>query len=189
VAVSLRIDSTQNVIDQVLARELELGVVGAERPHRSLEYEPFLADEIVLAVPAGHAFAGRTLALDELRDAPLILQQEGSGVRALVERELRGAGLRLRDLDVVAELGLQESATTAVEEGLGVTFTSRAAVASEVASGALALARVEGLTLRRDYVLVRAAAREPSRLVEAFLAWSRAELGGGVTPAVGQSPA
>ena len=54
-----RIDATQDVIDRVLARELELGVVGAERPHRSLEYEPFAADEIVLAVPAGHPFAGR----------------------------------------------------------------------------------------------------------------------------------
>ena len=60
------IDATQNVIDRVLARELELGVVGAERPHRSLEYEPFLADEVVLAVPAEHAFAGRTITLDEL---------------------------------------------------------------------------------------------------------------------------
>jgi DNA-binding transcriptional LysR family regulator len=33
---ALRIDATQDVIDRVLARELELGVVGAERPHRSL---------------------------------------------------------------------------------------------------------------------------------------------------------
>ena len=34
-----------------------------------------------------------------------------------MERELRAAGVRLRELDVVAELGLQESAKTAVEEG------------------------------------------------------------------------
>ncbi len=176
VAVALRIDSTQNVIDRVLARELELGVVGAERPHRSLEYEPFLEDEVVLAVPAKHAFAGRTITLDELRSAPMIWQQEGSGVRALMERELRAAGVRLRELDIVAELGLQESAKTAVEEGLGVTFTSRASIATEVALGVLGEARVEGLRVRRDYVLVRPAAREPSRLAETFLTFCRTEL-------------
>ena len=122
---ALRIDATQDVIDRVLAREIELGVVGAERPHRSLEYEPFAADEIVLAVPAGHAFAGRDdVTIDELRTVPIVVQQEGSGVRALTERELRHHGVRLRDLDIVAELGLQESAVTAVAEGLGVTFTS-----------------------------------------------------------------
>src|SRR3954470_17876154 len=116
VSVALRIDSTQTVIDLVLARELELGVVGAEKPHRRLEHEPFIADEVVLAVPPGHPFAGREISVDELRAAPMILQQEGSGIRALMERELREAGVRQRDLDVVAELGLQDSANTAVAE-------------------------------------------------------------------------
>jgi DNA-binding transcriptional LysR family regulator len=174
VRVELLIDSTQTVTDRVLNRELELGVVGAERPHRSLEYEPWLHDDVVLAVPAGHPFAGRSITLEELRTAPLILQQEGSGVRAVIERELRGAGLRLRDLDVIAELGLQESSTTAVEEGFGVTFTSRAAIRKEVALGLLAEARVQGIRPTRRYVLVRAAAREPSRLTEAFLSFLRA---------------
>jgi DNA-binding transcriptional LysR family regulator len=176
VSVALRIDSTQTVIDLVLARELELAVVGAERPHRSLEYAPFLADEIVLAVPAGHPFAGREISLDELRATPMILQQEGSGVRALMERELRAAGVRQRDLDVVAELGLQESAKTAVEEGLGVTFTSRASIRSEVALGILAEARVQGIRASRNYLLVRPTAREPSRLAEAFLRFAAAQL-------------
>ena len=44
---------------RVAERELELGVVGALRRHRSLEFEPLAHDEIVLAVPPGHAFAGR----------------------------------------------------------------------------------------------------------------------------------
>jgi DNA-binding transcriptional LysR family regulator len=176
VAVSLHIDSTQTVIDRVLGRELELGVVGAERRHRSLEYEPFLADEIVLAVPPRHPFAGRTIGIDELRSAPLILQQEGSGIRALMERELRRVGIRPRDLDVIAELGLQESSRTAVEQGLGVTFTSRASMASELALGILAEARVEGVRASRNYMLVRPVTREPSRLTETFLRYCRAEL-------------
>jgi DNA-binding transcriptional LysR family regulator len=93
-----------------------------------------------------------------------------------MERELRAAGVRLKDLDIVAELGLQESAKTAVEEGLGVTFTSRASIQKEVALGVLGEARVEGMRVRRDYVLVRPAAREPSRLAETFLAFCRGEL-------------
>jgi hypothetical protein len=34
-------------------------------------------------------------------------------------------------------------------------------------------ARVTGLSLRRDYVVVRQAAREPSRLAAAFVAYCR----------------
>ena len=81
--------------------------------------------------------------------------------------------MRPRDLNVVAELGLQESSQTAVEEGLGATFTSLAAIERELELGRLEMARVTGLSLRRDYVVVRQAAREPSRLAAAFVAFCR----------------
>ena len=49
-------------------------------------------------------------------------------------------------------------------------------VDTEIALGYVEEARVKGLELRRDYVLVRPASREPSRLAEAFLAFCREEL-------------
>ena len=73
------------------------------------------------------------------------MMQEGAGVRQIVEDELRALGLRLRDLDVRLELGLQESVRSAVQAGYGVTFISRSAVEPELAAGTLAAARVEGL--------------------------------------------
>ena len=79
------------------------------------------------------------------RDETLVVMQEGAGVRRIVEDELRRLGVRLRDLDVRLELGLQESVRSAVLGGYGVTFISRAAVESDLASGALAEARVEGM--------------------------------------------
>jgi DNA-binding transcriptional LysR family regulator len=173
VEVALEVGATHDIAQRVLAHELELGVVGAEKPHRSLVYEPFRADEIVLALPPGHPRAGGELSLEELAREPLIVQQDGSGVRAIVETELRRLGLKPRDLNVVAELGLQESSQTAVEEGLGATFTSLAAIERELELGRMTSARVAGLSLRRDYVVVRQAAREPSRLAAAFVAFCR----------------
>src|SRR5512133_1670751 len=52
--VALSIWDTQTVIDRVVDRQLELGVVGGLRRHRSREFEPLVRDEIVLAVPPGH---------------------------------------------------------------------------------------------------------------------------------------
>src|ERR671926_514158 len=107
--IGLSVFDTQTVVERVARRELELGVVGAARRHRSVTFEPFFRDEVVLACPRGHPFAGRTVALEELRSQPLILMQEGAGVRQVIEDELRTAGSRLRELDVALELGLQES--------------------------------------------------------------------------------
>jgi DNA-binding transcriptional LysR family regulator len=79
VRVALSVSDTQTVVDLVAQRELELGVVGAARRHRSVVYEPFFRDELVLACPPGHPFAGTTVSVGDLRGEPLILMQEGAG--------------------------------------------------------------------------------------------------------------
>jgi DNA-binding transcriptional LysR family regulator len=176
VVVHLEVSDTQTVVDRVADRELELGVVGAARRHRAVEFEPFFRDEVVLVCPPAHRFAGRAVKLDELREEPLIVMQEGAGVRQVIEDELREAGTRLRDLDVRLELGLQESVKSAVEAGFGVTFISKTGVEAELAAGTLAAARVEGLDPSREISLVRGAGRSPTRVAQAFLEFARGRL-------------
>jgi DNA-binding transcriptional LysR family regulator len=176
VAVSLSISDTQTVVDRVAERVLELGVVGAARRHRGVVFEPFFRDEVVLACPPGHRFAGRSVSLEELREEPLIVMQEGAGVRQVIEDELRRAGTRLRDLEPRLELGLQESVKSAVAAGHGVTFISRTAIEADLAAGTLATARVKGLEPSREISLVRSAGRSPTRAAEAFLEFARERL-------------
>ncbi|HYY75272.1 MAG TPA: LysR substrate-binding domain-containing protein, partial [Gaiellaceae bacterium] len=174
--VALTISDTQTVIERVAARSLGLGVVGALRRHRSLEFEPLARDEIVLAVPPEHPAAGRSLSLEELRAETLIVMQEGAGVRQVVEEELRRTGLAARELEAKLQLGLQESVKSAVGAGYGVAFISRTAIEGELAAGTLAYARVSGLEPSRQLYVVRTRGRKPTRAAEAFLAFARHRL-------------
>lgn len=176
VKVALSVHDTHSVVELVAGRELELGIVGAARRHRSVRFEPFFEDEVILVCPPSHPFAGRTVTIEELRGEQLILMQEGAGVRQIVDDELRGLGLRLRDLDVRLELGLQESVRSAVQAGYGITFISRSAVETELAAGTLASARVEGIDATREISLVRSAGRTPTRAADAFVAFARERL-------------
>jgi DNA-binding transcriptional LysR family regulator len=173
VRARLSVSDTQTVVARVADRELELGIVGAGRRHRGVTFEPFFRDEVVLAVPASHAFAGKTVTLDQLRAEPLIVMQEGAGVRQVIEDELRRTGTRLRDLDVRLELGLQESVRSAVLAGHGVTFISRLAVEADLATGLLATARVRGLDPVREIFLARSSGRSETRAARAFVSFAR----------------
>jgi DNA-binding transcriptional LysR family regulator len=174
--IALSVFDTQTVVERVADRTLELGVVGAAPRHRAVEYEPFFRDTVILACPPGHRFAGETVSLEELKTEQLIVMQEGAGVRQMIEDELRGAGVRLRDLDVRLELGLQESVTSAVRGGYGVTFISRSSVENDLAAGTLVEARVAGLQLEREILLVRAAGRSETRAARAFVDYARTRL-------------
>jgi DNA-binding transcriptional LysR family regulator len=174
--VHLSVSDTQSVVELVAERRLEVGIVGAARRHRSVTFEPFLRDEVILVCPPGHPFAGRAVELDELREGPLILMQQGAGVRQMVEDELRKAGRRLRDLDAPLELGLQESVRSAVQGGFGVGFISRRAVETELTTGTLAEARVRGLDPARDIYIARASGRAGSAAAQAFVSFARDQL-------------
>jgi DNA-binding transcriptional LysR family regulator len=174
--VELSVSDTQSVVELVADRRLELGIVGAARRHRSVAFEPFFRDEVILITPPGHSFAGKTIELDDLSQGPLIVMQQGAGVRQMVEDELRRSGRKLRDLEAPLELGLQESVRSAVQAGFGVSFISRRAVESDLAAGTLAEARVRRLDLEREIWIARAAGRAGSSAAQAFVAFARERL-------------
>ncbi len=176
VRVSLTVSDTQTIVDQVAGRELALGIVGAARRHRGVTFEPLFRDEVVLACPPGHPFAGRTITLEELQAEPPVVMQEGAGVRQVIDDALRAAGLRDRNLDVKLELGLQESVKSAVAAGYGVTFISRSAIEAELSTGAIATGRVEGLEPAREISLATASGRTLPRTAAAFLDFARDRL-------------
>jgi DNA-binding transcriptional LysR family regulator len=176
VRIRLTVSDTQTLVDRVAGRELELGIVGAGRRHRGVSFEPFFRDDVVLACPPGHRFAGKTISLEELKGEQLIVMQEGAGVRQVLEDELRKAGMRLRDLDVKLELGLQESVRSAVLAGHGIAFISRLAIEADLEAGRVGTARVRGLDPVREILLARASGRSETRAARAFIAFTQERL-------------
>jgi DNA-binding transcriptional LysR family regulator len=176
VRVRLTVSDTQTVVDRVGDRELELGIVGAGRRHRGVAFEPFFRDEVVLACPSSHRLAGKTISLDDLKGEKLIVMQEGAGVRQVIEDELRKTGMRLRDLDIHLELGLQESVRSAVVAGHGIAFISRLAIEADLDAGRIATARVRGLDPVREIFLARASGRSETRAARAFISFAQEHL-------------
>ena len=175
-SVALTVSDTQTIVDRVGERSLQLGVVGAAPRHRGVTYEAFFRDSLVLTCPPGHRFAGKRVSVDDLREEPLILMQEGAGIRDVVEEELRALGVRFADLDVRLELGLQESVVSAVRAGFGVAFISRTAIEDDLADARLAEARVVGLDAEREIWVVRAAGRAETRVAREFIEFAKARL-------------
>ena len=174
--LSLRVTDSHGVIDLVLARELELGVVGAVSGHPDLAVAPFARDEIVVVCAPTHPWASRDdVGLDEFLREPMIVQQQGAGIREVVEAALRERGIKPAQLNVFLELGLNESVKHAVMAGAGVTYLSKFAVRSDVRNGMLAIVRVADFQITRDFSIVRSRTRAQSKAVEAFLRYLEAQ--------------
>jgi DNA-binding transcriptional LysR family regulator len=174
VSISLHVDDTHAVVERVLAREFEIGAVGAVTPRPELVAEPLARDEIVLVCGPTHRWAaGEAVTLDEVVAEPQVMQQQGAGVRIVVEDHLQRAGVRPDQLNVAMEMGLMESAKQAAIAGGGVTFVSRWAIVPEVEHGSLVIVPIEDFRVLRDFYTVRSKTRVLSRAAEALLAFFR----------------
>lgn len=176
IAISLLIGDSQGVVDWVLDGRVEVGVVGARIPHRSLEYRELMPDELVVVVSVNHPWHGRkTATLEEVRQEPLIVRERGSGSRGTLERALAEVGLDLGAFRVVGEMGSTQAIKQAVKAGVGISLISKRAVAEECQHRILSCVKVKDLRFSRAFYLVINTARTRSPLAEAFLAFLLAE--------------
>lgn len=151
VAVSAVSANTDTILESLAARRIQLAMIEGPGRRKDIHEEPFMEDEMVLAVPACHEWGDREIERAELSKAPLLMREFGSGSRRVVEQALTRAGLRRKDLNIRMELDSTEGLLSGVEAGLGVTFVSRWAVRTHLALGTLKVARVRGLRLVRKF--------------------------------------
>ncbi|MGD8554555.1 MAG: selenium metabolism-associated LysR family transcriptional regulator [Anaerolineales bacterium] len=174
VEISLRVGDSSEIIDHVLMHRLEVGFVGISRRDRNLAFEPFIHDQLILVASPGHPLSSReSIDPDELEQVPLMLQQHGSGARTALYQSLADHSMDIRQLNVVMELGLQESTKAAVRAGLGATFISRLGVIEELERGILVEVPIDGLELNRDYFIVSRKSSPLTTTAKAFVAFAQ----------------
>jgi DNA-binding transcriptional LysR family regulator len=156
------------MLEALAAHRIQLALIEGPSLRNEIHLEPFMEDRMVLVVAASHEWAGQEIPLDNLRHSPLLMREFGSGSRRIVEQALAKAGLKMKDLRTTMELDSTEGLLCAVEAGLGVTFVSGWAVRNQLALKTLAVARVRGLKLRRQFSLAYPAGPEPRGNVNAF---------------------
>jgi len=169
VHLSVQSGNTEEIVTALIEQRISLGLIEGPARRRDVHAEPFLDDELVLMVPASHEWgAAGPIPLEQLASAPLLMREQGSGSRRVVELALEKAGLKLKSLKIALELDSTEAIKSAVEAGLGVGFASRWATYKEVEMGTLRLIQIAGLQVLRQFTLAYPAGPEPQGPAGAF---------------------
>ena len=170
ISIQLIIEDTAKVTEAVEAGELCIGVVGAKVSDPRIETHAFLKDELVIAVPAGHSWAGKKMVrLEALKTEPFILRERGSGTLRIMQERLEKAGLSLAGLEVVAVMGSSDAVRQAVKAGLGISILSIRALQDDIQAGRLSAVRIKGVKIERSFSVILLKGRSRSPICKAFL--------------------
>jgi DNA-binding transcriptional LysR family regulator len=160
-------DSTQ-VMNAVLNHEIMLGFVGTKIASKKLNYQHFIEDELVLAASTARKIPP-TITLDQLKELPFLMREEGSGTRRTIESYLSQRGVDIDQLDTCAVLGSSAAIQEAIKSDMGVSILSRAAIQDGLRFKQIQEIAIEGLSMHRSCYVVTAKKRTLPNQYQVFL--------------------
>jgi DNA-binding transcriptional LysR family regulator len=172
VDVSLEVSNTGKIVNRLHEEAIHVGVVGAPVDCVEINCTAFMSDELVLVIPAGHPLSSRKeLVADDLVGEKLIVREQDSGTRRVIEEKLTAAGVPLDSIPIAGEFGSTESVLAAVEAGLGISFVSRWAAEKAALSGRVELRTLKDVNMSRNLYLIYPKDRILSRPTHAFISF------------------
>jgi DNA-binding transcriptional LysR family regulator len=170
VALHITILNSHEIVEAALDWKIDFGLVEGDTSMLppELQAEAFSRDELVLVVAPEHRWSGLpVIAPEALGDRELLLREQGSGIREVIEHVLRFRHVQVRPLLVLPD---NEAIKQMAISGVGAAILSALAVQRELAAGDLVRIAIDGLELRPQLSLVRRADKHLSRAAQAFCA-------------------
>lgn len=160
-AVSLIAGNSSAVAERLLSGEADLGFVEGLAVPEGLDGTVIGHDRLFVVVAPGHAWARRRrapLTPEELAGTPLVLREQGSGTRQVLDSALtRHGGLSVPLMELASTTAVKAAAVS----GAGPAVLSELAVTEELSSRRLMRVPVEGVALERDLRAVWPHAQRP----------------------------
>lgn len=168
VLFSIRHKDSKEVAEEILSGMTNFGFIGAKYSYEGIEYIDFFEDELVLITSSEKIFETKLVRIENLVGEEIVLREEGSGTRLLIEKALKEKKL---DLNIFRSRTINysmEAIKKMVALDVGISFASEVSVKCEVASGRLKTYQVEDLNLKRNFSLVYCNNRYLSPVEEKF---------------------
>ncbi len=152
VRFSLHSGNTSQIVQRLLDSKISVGLIEGPARHRGIRTEPFMQDELVVITPP--SFESNHLSREQFVASTLLMREQGSGSRRVVELALAKASYKLKSFKSVMDLDSTETIKSAVEAGLGIGIVSRWAISKELELASLKVAEVAGFRVVRHFSLI-----------------------------------
>lgn len=150
----VQVGNTREILEWLEGGTVDFALVEGYFPREAYEARVFAREAFIPVCAAGHRFAGRLSCMADLLGECLILREEGSGTREIMENVLGVHNLSAGDFRRRIEIGSMDAIKAMVSEDLGITFLYEVAVRRELKEGVLTRIPLSGDPLYRDMHMI-----------------------------------
>ena len=170
--LKIKFNSTPIIINNILKRKIDIGVVGGEIPYKlrkNLLSKYFIKDEINLIISTIHPFAKKKrINKEDLYYLNFITLNSNSTIRRFIDNILIKNQIDTKRLKIVMQLNSIEGIKTAVSLGLGAAFVSSSAIEKEIELKTIKILKLENIQITRTLSIISNPDSYKSKAFELF---------------------
>ncbi|MBE6065953.1 LysR family transcriptional regulator [Clostridium cochlearium] len=150
--IHMQIDNSEEVIKKLCDHTINIGIVQKHPENNSISTKTIISDELVLV---GSTYNDKNkISLEELRDLPLILREEGSGTREIILNSLEEKNIDLKNLNVIYNLNSPEAIKSSISSDKGFSFLPKLIINKELKKNYLKQIDIDELKIDFKYYLI-----------------------------------
>jgi DNA-binding transcriptional LysR family regulator len=164
--IRLAVNNRNSVIEQLVANEVDLAIMGRSPQSLDTVAEPFAQNPHVIIAAPDHPLAARhRISVAVVAQENFIVREPGSGTRLAMQQFFEDLQLRFT---VGMEMASNETIKQAVMAGMGLSFISRHTIELELQTNRLVVLDVVGMPVIRQWHVAHLAKKRLSPTASAF---------------------
>ena len=168
IRISIQAGNTRSIVEALASYEADIGVIGEPIDERPFEVLELNVSAVVAFAARTHPAAGQpSLSLADLARWPLIMREQGSRTRQMLEQQALALGI---DLPFAIEAEGREAVREIVATGAGIGFVSEAEFTPD---SRLVVIRLASAPIRMHEKLICLRERKDSKAIQAFFGTTR----------------
>jgi DNA-binding transcriptional LysR family regulator len=174
VKISLLNRNTDTIVQALLNKDIDVGIVEGNKKINAIHYQPFMTDEVIAVCSAKSPIARKqSLHIEELKNLPVALREQGSGTLAALKASLQQHGINISQLQVGIRLAGTEALKNFLKEDNCLGFLPRRALLKELRDGELVAIKIEGLHIIRDFYFIQRQGAANEGLSKTFINFAK----------------
>ncbi|NLC33472.1 MAG: LysR family transcriptional regulator [Clostridiales bacterium] len=165
-SLSLVVDNTERLLNMLDANQLDFVAIEGLFNKRKYDYELLREEPFVGICSKDHEFSGRLIATEELLEQTIIVREDGSGTRNILERQLMSLGYDLGAFHKKTSISSFKLIREMVLNHLGISFAYQAVVGGDDRFGTFS---VDHITAAHEFNVVYLKNTNAGKLADKFL--------------------
>lgn len=148
------VDNTETLLGKIDCGELDFAFVEGYFHKAEYDYQVISRQKFIAVCGAAMQWRTPSISINDLFGECVILREQGSGTREILERSLHEKNSSIDDFRFVVEVGSIRAIKMLVNAGNGITFLYEAAAAQELQAGTLRKIPLSDFEMENDFTMV-----------------------------------